>query len=418
MAGKAHVEARKLSGGQLVYRVRFRHDGRYRAITFDGIDKTAAYDFKDAVEAFGAGHALTLLEQQNPHLAPMERAAPAAPVPTLLAAALAHTESKNTRAAVEHRMKMRRNFERHLDELADLPVDTVTRSDIQQWCDDLVADGYKYKTIKNLRSDISTVYKFLVLAGTVTTNPVLGTSIDADPDDSRDPVFLQHWEFDAIAGFLSGEDRAYIELLAGTGMRKGEALPLRVGDLELAANTIPAVRVHRALKHGHDGNHRIGRTKTKAGMRTVVIDDDLTELIRVHVRGRAPGDLLFPANTATTAPGNATPGCRPSTRPGCPPTGGPASTTCATPTRPGCSPKDCPCSACPNDSDTRRCPPPPTCTGTWTSPATPSWRACSVRPAPGPAARSYTSSEVAPAVGRLLSSLSLMSMSLPRARCA
>jgi integrase len=258
---KAHVEARKLSAGQLVYRVRFRHDGRYRAITFDGVDKSAAYDFKDAVEAFGAGHALTLLEQQNPHLAPMERAAPPKPVPTLLDAALAHTESKNTRAAAEHRMKMRRNFERHLDELAAMPVDAVTRGDIQAWCDDLVADGYKYKTIKNLRSDISTVYKFLLLAGAVTSNPVLGTSIDADPDDSRDPVFLQHWEFDAIAGFLSGEDRAYI---------------------------------HRALKHGHDGNHRIGRTKTKAGMRTVVIDDDLTELIREHVRGRAPGDLLFP----------------------------------------------------------------------------------------------------------------------------
>jgi integrase len=294
MAGKAHVEARKLSGGQLVYRVRFRHDGRYRAITFDGVDKTAAYDFKDAVEAFGAGHALTLLEQQNPHLAPMERAAPPKPVPTLLEAALAHTESKNTRAQLEHRMKMRRNFERHLDELAALPADTVTRGDIQQWCDDLVADGYKYKTIKNLRSDVSTVYKFLLLAGTVTVNPVLGTSIDADPDDSRDPVFLQHWEFDAIAGFLSGEDRAYVELLAGTGMRKGEALPLRVGDLELAANAIPAVRVHRAIKHGHDGNHRIGRPKTKAGMRTVVIDDDLTELIRKHVHRRAPGDLLFP----------------------------------------------------------------------------------------------------------------------------
>jgi integrase len=293
----ASIEARTLNDGTKVYRVRFRHDGRNRAVTFDAIDRDDARRFKSDVEILGADTALAELQRLNPHLAPAAGPpAPAAPAPTLLEAALAHTESKNTRAQVEHRMKMRRNFERHLDELADLPADTVTRGDIQQWCDDLVADGYKYKTIKNLRSDVSTVYKFLVLAGTVTANPVLGTSIDADPDDSRDPVFLQHWEFDAIAGFLSGEDRAYVELLAGTGMRKGEALPLRVGDLELAANTIPAVRVHRARKHGHDGNHRIGRTKTKAGMRTVVIDDDLTELMRVHVRGRAPGDLLFPAH--------------------------------------------------------------------------------------------------------------------------
>jgi integrase len=289
----ASIESRKLADGTKIYRVRFRFDGRNRAVTFDGCDKDDALDFKADVEA-NPQRALARLEEQN--RAASRRPSPTAPgTPTLLEAALAHTESKNTKAQPEHRMKMRRNFTNHLgdDELGAARVDQITTADVQAWCDDLVADGKKYKTIKNLRSDVSTVFKFLVRDGVVVRNPVEGSTIDADPEDVRDAVFLQHWEFDAVAGFLQGEDRVYVELLAGTGMRKGETLPLRVGDLQLSPGAVPAVRVHRARKHGHDGVHRIGQPKTKAGKRTVVIDGELAAMLREHVKGRAPGDALF-----------------------------------------------------------------------------------------------------------------------------
>jgi integrase len=290
----ASIEVRELANDERSYRIVWREDGRRRTATF--YDLHEAKDFKIAVER-NSNHVpadwtpkAELLAGAAGRAARIEATRP----PTLLEAALAHTASKNTKSQPEHRVKMRRNFQLHLGDLGAMRVDEVTRRDVQAWCDALAAEDYKYKTIKNLRSDLSTVFKFLVRDDVVARNPAEGTTIDADPDDARDAVFLAHWELNSLVGFLAGEDRVYVELLAGTGARKGEVMILRVGDLELGRGAIPAVRIHRSLKHGHDGQHRIGKTKTKAGMRTVVIDDDLAAMLREHVAGRAPGDLVFP----------------------------------------------------------------------------------------------------------------------------
>jgi integrase len=283
----ASIETRKLADGSKIYRVRFRHEGRNRAFAFDAVDKDDALNFKADVE-LNPERAIAQLERQNgraPRPAPKESV-------TLLAYALQHTASRNTRAQHEHRMKMRRQFEQHLGDLGALPIDQVTRDHVQDWVDAFVEDGKAYKTIKNLRSDVSTVYKFAVLEGLATVNPVLGTHIDAEPGDARPPVFLTHEEYAAVAGFLAGEDLVYVETLVRTGLRKGEALALRVLDVHLDTD-YPSIGVNKAIKHAHDGNHRIGATKTRAGMRTVVIDDELAGMLRRHISGRAPYEPLF-----------------------------------------------------------------------------------------------------------------------------
>lgn len=289
----ASIEERDLANFEHSYRVTWREDGRRRNATF--YDRHEAQDFKTAVERNGNRVPADWLRTDELLAGAAGRAARvnAAPLPTLLEAAITHTTSKNTKAQPEHRMKMQRNFERHLDELGAKRVDRVTTADVQAWCDALAAEDYKYKTIKNLRSDVSTVFKYLEQDGVVPRNPVKGTSIDADPDDGREPVFLEHYEFDAIAGFLSGEDLVYVELLAATGMRKGEAIVLRVGDVRLL-DASPNIRVIKSLKHGHDGNHRIGKPKTRSGIRTIPIVADLVEILRRHMIGRAPTELLFP----------------------------------------------------------------------------------------------------------------------------
>jgi integrase len=285
---KAHIETRRRTDGTYSYRVRLWLNGRKRVFTFDR--EAHAEGFRDDITAFGIERALIRMAEQNPDLLPTPTTV--TPRPTLLDYAISHTESRNTKAQPEHRMKMRRQFERHLGDLGALPIDTVTREQLQEWCDDKVADGYKYKTIKNLRSDVSTAYKFAVLEGLATVNPVLGTHIDAEPDDGREPIFLKHWEFDAIAGFLSGEHLIYVETLVRTGMRKGEALALRIDDVDLDGAD-PAIIIDKAVKHGHDGNHRIGKTKTRAGMRSVTIGPELVAMLRAHIGHRHPSEPLF-----------------------------------------------------------------------------------------------------------------------------
>lgn len=293
----AGIERRPLRDGTMSFRVIWRQDGQRQYDTFG--DQYDAAAFKVDVERAGnrwptgwvrgIGYPADLVAEAEI----LDQTASTRT--TLLEAAIRHTESRNTKAAVEHRMKMRRNFTRHLVELGERPIDRVTREHVQDWLDDLAADGKAFKTIKNLRSDLSTVFKFAVLDSalpSVLTNPVLGTHIDAPDNGGRKPVFLRMYEFEAIAGFLSGEHHVYVHTLARTGMRKGEALALRVGDLDLTSDQ-PAIVIDKAVKHGHDGVHRIDRPKTNAGMRTVTIDDGLAEMLRGHVRGRAAVDLVF-----------------------------------------------------------------------------------------------------------------------------
>jgi integrase len=293
----ASIERRPLKNGDVSFRVIWNQAGRRQSETFG--DQRSAQRFQiDVEEAGGAwpadwirgvGYRQTLV----PEAELIPAAEPRRVVPTLLEAAIAHTESKNTKAQPEHRMKMRRQFEQHLGDLGDLPLDAVTRGDVQDWVDAFVEDGKAYKTIKNLRSDVSTVYKFAVLEGLATVNPVLGTHIDAEPGDARPPVFLTHEEYAAVAGFLSGEDLVYVETLVRTGLRKGEALALSVLDVHLDTD-YPSIGVNKARKHAHDGNHRIGATKTRAGMRTVVIDEELADLLRRHIGNRTLYEPLFP----------------------------------------------------------------------------------------------------------------------------
>jgi integrase len=191
---------------------------------------------------------------------------------------------------------MRRTFTQHLGALGEMPIDTVTRDDVQGWLDDQVDRGYSFKTIKDRRGALGSVFREWCREHGG-TNPVEGTHNDGELT-TFEPVFLKTWEVDAIIEQLPTEqDRVYVEVLVSTGMRKGEALALRVADLDLRGDggDESAITVDKARKHSHAGAafHRVGTTKTRAGRRVIGIDDDLANILRAFVSGRAPADLVF-----------------------------------------------------------------------------------------------------------------------------
>jgi integrase len=246
----ASIETRKNRTGQVTsYRVVWRQHGTRQSEAFAPDNQRDAERFQLAVKHAGERWPDDWVRGFGPRDAIVPEAdrltsAAKPTAPTLLAEAVAFTTSKHTKAGPEHRMKMRRDFERHLaGELGDTPIDEVTRAQIQEWLDDQ-AERYTFKTIKTRRATLSAVFRVWV---------------------------YEH---------------------GGTGMRKGEALALRVGDLDLGAEH-PAIRISKARKHGHDGVHRIGTTKTRSSRRTVTIDPDLAALLRGFVAGRAPSETLF-----------------------------------------------------------------------------------------------------------------------------
>lgn len=293
----ASIEARK-TPTRTTYRVTWRQDGRRPSETF----ATRAEALRFQADVIAAGEQwpegwVRGFGYNTPAPEAERIAAPTTAIttrqasPTLLAEAVAYTAGRHTKAGPEHRIKMRREFERHLaGDLGDTPVDEVTRAQIQEWLDDQ-AERYAFKTIKTRRASLGAVFRVWCREHGG-ANPVDGTRNDG-AESVFEPVFLQPWEVDAIVEHLPTEaDRVYVEVLVGTGMRKGEALALRVGDLDLYG-AHPAIRIVKARKHGHDGVHRIGTTKTRSSRRTVTIDAELTEMLRSFTAGRAGSETLF-----------------------------------------------------------------------------------------------------------------------------
>ncbi|RMG58717.1 MAG: hypothetical protein D6713_07130, partial [Deltaproteobacteria bacterium] len=93
----------------------------------------------------------------------------------------------------------------------------------------------KEASIARKLSSLRTFYRFLLKRGRISRNPL--STIRGPRTGRKVPGFLTLDEMDALLksasgqDFLSLRDRAIIELLYSSGLRVGELVSLRVGDL-------------------------------------------------------------------------------------------------------------------------------------------------------------------------------------------
>jgi integrase len=93
---------------------------------------------------------------------------------------------------------------------------------------------------------------------------------------------MKVWSTEQIRAFLDfvGDDRLYRAwlLLATTGMRRGEVLGLRWRDVDLAAGRLSVVHT-LILAHYQV---KVSEPKTGKGRRSVALDPDTVDVLRVH----------------------------------------------------------------------------------------------------------------------------------------
>jgi len=80
----------------------------------------------------------------------------------------------------------------------------------------------------------------------------------------------------------------WVRFLLGTGIRPGESPPLLVKDLDFKTKL---VTINKSLE---SGAYAVGDPKTAAGIRKVLIPDDLIPDMKLAVRGKKPTDYVFP----------------------------------------------------------------------------------------------------------------------------
>lgn len=147
------------------------------------------------------------------------------------------------------------------------------------------------KTIENAQRLLSTV---LASADERygTGNPAKGVQIPADATP-HEMCFLTQREFQRIYDACHPYYRPLLALLAGTGVRFGEATALTPADFDLDGD-VPSVRVSKAWKKGESGVY-LGAPKSRRSLRTISLSPSTVAAIRDAIESRERDSLAFPA---------------------------------------------------------------------------------------------------------------------------
>lgn len=172
--------------------------------------------------------------------------------------------------------------------LGQLPLTAVDRDAVTHWLRDL---DVATKTRRNYHALVSAALSAAVEAGHIPGNPARGIRLRRT-EPAGGMVILSAGELALLVGELPAQYQPITVLLAGTGLRWGEATALQVGDVDLDAR-VPLLRVLRAWKRTGDGSRRLGPPKTEAGIRTVSLPPEVADTIRHLVEGRPASAWLF-----------------------------------------------------------------------------------------------------------------------------
>lgn len=271
-------ERRSERTGVVTYRVRFRLNGRQREegfVHFDGADEFCAL-----VNKHGPAVALSVLERRRNKQAE---------VPTLkdftekfldAESGLLTGITDGTRSGYQRAAAL--SF---LGLLGELPVDAIEREDVGRWVawqerqPSMRRPGQTVsaKTVKNYHALLSNVLKAAVDAKLRVDNPAYKMRLSKG-QKTREAVFLSPEEFRTLLYFIPDYYQRLVLLLAGTGLRWGEATALTWGDLQLWAK--PAtLRVDKAWKKGPAGAMVLGQPKSAKATRTVSMHDGLVQTL-------------------------------------------------------------------------------------------------------------------------------------------
>jgi integrase len=258
--------------------VSYRHEGRQRTETLTR--KSDAVKVRDLINALGPAEALARLH------GPAEEP----DVPTVevwLERHIADLTGVTDRTRADYRSHAARHI---TPVLGSLDVDEVTVADVARWANEL-EQHVSAKTIANLRGLLSAAFGYAVDEGLRQDNPMRRLRrTRAGEHERAEMVCLTPQEFSAVRAALPERWHPFATVLAGTGLRFGEAVALTVEDVDLLATT-PSLRVTKALRRT-PGGFEVGPPKTRRSRRTVSLPADLVDVLAPLVT-RPGGELLF-----------------------------------------------------------------------------------------------------------------------------
>lgn len=161
------------------------------------------------------------------------------------------------------------------DPLGHMRLSQIGRVDVARALNAVAATGASDKTVLNAWGVLTHMLKLAAQDGKIPRSPTVGVSPPRLTEHERtEHRYLTHAEFFAVYEATPDHWKPLIMLLAGTGMRWGEAAALTVGDVDLETKT---VRVTKAEKQDpeHPSRTIVGPTKSRKGRRTITLPNEV-----------------------------------------------------------------------------------------------------------------------------------------------
>lgn len=166
-------------------------------------------------------------------------------------------------------------------------VSKITVPDVEAWVAQMVRDGRGTTTVLRAHGVLSGVLQDAVKSKRLAVNPARG--IEGLPRKSgRRHIYLSADDVHRLAA-EAGEHRALVYVLAFCGLRWGEAIALRVADVEFLKRRL--VVSENAVQLGVD--HAVGQTKGRT-VRSVPVPSFVLDEVSPLCADKSAGDLVFP----------------------------------------------------------------------------------------------------------------------------
>jgi integrase len=173
---------------------------------------------------------------------------------------------------------------RVLPEFGERKLAALSRLDLQDFVDRLLADGLDGSTIRNTIIPLQVIYRRAKQRDELAVDPTEELEIPG-PQGTRDRI-ASPAEAEALLAALPDEDRAVWATALYAGLRRGELRALRWSDIDLPGREIRIDRAWDDIEGPIDG-------KTAAAERTVPIIGVLAPVLAQHkLRTRRDGDAL------------------------------------------------------------------------------------------------------------------------------
>lgn len=165
------------------------------------------------------------------------------------------------------------------------PVARVEFTAVQSWIADLGDQGLSPTSIKRCLGVLSGVLEEARRDRRIMHNPCIGIATPRKTQSER--VVLTHDQLNSLAA-AAGSHQAFVLVLGYCGLRWGEAIGLRVKDIDFARNRLSIVQNAVEI----DGQIQIGTPKTH-DQRSVPFLPMLVPLLKAACKDKLPSALVF-----------------------------------------------------------------------------------------------------------------------------